>query len=306
MFRALGNIVKLAFALTLYSGFLTHLSKPLGTPDIFSGVYHPSPTTKSNAVPFQVSSILFIKWCYIVASIIPSEITSALPFTLYYKNYTTTSDCSKPLWGLLFPLEIRGMITTQYVHQARSRDSRNLVTPFMQVDNKSTRYYATLRTSELGPLFTRDYHPWKGVSLTGSEQESATIQIISDWQWPVFLINSRASLVIATWFLQTRHPLFRRYRAILPSSLGPVFLIRFSLFSQSTFPRSRYDYLKSFKIFFLLTQGIDQPFQAFLTLIHITALYFFMDLWKLDCQTRQLGLALSVKNFAIFTENVFK
>ena len=37
-------MVKPAFALALYGEFLTLLSRPLGTPDIFSGVYRPSLT----------------------------------------------------------------------------------------------------------------------------------------------------------------------------------------------------------------------------------------------------------------------
>lgn len=35
-----------AFALTLYGGFLTRLSRALGTPDIFSGVCRPSRTAR--------------------------------------------------------------------------------------------------------------------------------------------------------------------------------------------------------------------------------------------------------------------
>ena len=87
-------------------------------------------------------------------SIIPSEITSTLPSTLHIKNYTTTSDCGKPPWGLLFPLEFRGMFTAQRVHQASIWDSGNLVTPLVQAGNQPARYYATIRASELGPLFT--------------------------------------------------------------------------------------------------------------------------------------------------------
>ena len=36
--------IRLAFALALYDGFLTHLSQPLGTVDIISTVCHPSQT----------------------------------------------------------------------------------------------------------------------------------------------------------------------------------------------------------------------------------------------------------------------
>ena len=153
------------------------------------------------------------------------------------------------------------MFTKQWVHQVRSRDSRNLVTPFMQAGNKPARYYATLRASGLGPLFTRAYLPWTGVSLTGSEQESAPILKFSLLQGPKFLVNSRIPFVIETCFLQSRHPLSQSYRAILPNSLRSIISIRLSLLSQSTCPSSRYGYLESFSFFFLWVQGISQTFQ---------------------------------------------
>ena len=34
-----------------------------------------------------------------------------LPFTLNIKNHATAADCSKLLWGLLFPLEFGGLFT---------------------------------------------------------------------------------------------------------------------------------------------------------------------------------------------------
>lgn len=93
----------------------------------------------------------------------------------------------------------------------------------VQVGNKPTRYYATVRASELGPLFTSAYLPWKKVSRTGSEQESVAILTITGLQPPVFLINSRAPLVTATCPLQDRHPFYRRYRANLPNSLNAIY-----------------------------------------------------------------------------------
>ena len=87
-------------------------------------------------------------------SIIPGEITSALPSTLDIEKHTTTSDCGKPPWGLLFPMEFRGIFTAQRVHQASIRDSGNLVIPLVQAGIQPARYYATVRASELGPLFT--------------------------------------------------------------------------------------------------------------------------------------------------------
>ena len=59
-FRALRNMVKPAFALALYSEFLTRLSRPLGAPDIFSGAYRPSPTAHQMLFPFRLA-IQFLK-----------------------------------------------------------------------------------------------------------------------------------------------------------------------------------------------------------------------------------------------------
>jgi hypothetical protein len=84
-----------------------------------------------------------------------TKLLRRLPITLYIQNYITTSGCSKPPWGLLIPLEFRSIYTAKYVHWAQPRDSRNLVASLVQAANKTARYYATVRASELGPLFTR-------------------------------------------------------------------------------------------------------------------------------------------------------
>ena len=48
-------MVKPAFALALYGEFLTRLSRPLGTPDILSGVYRPSLT--AHLMVFQLEKV---------------------------------------------------------------------------------------------------------------------------------------------------------------------------------------------------------------------------------------------------------
>ena len=58
-------------------------------------------------------------------------------------KFTTTS-CSKVPQGLRFPLGVSGLCTGQYFQRAPTRDSDNLVKPFMQVAIQTTRYYATL------------------------------------------------------------------------------------------------------------------------------------------------------------------
>ena len=147
--------VKHAFGLVLYGEFLTLLSIPLDTPDIFSGVYRPSPTTHLKLSSFELEICFFKDGVPLTSPQFLTKLLRRLPSTLDIKNHTTTSDCSKPLWGLLFPSDIRGIFTSQWVHWAQIRDSRNLVTSLVQAGNKPARYYATVRASELGPLFTR-------------------------------------------------------------------------------------------------------------------------------------------------------
>jgi hypothetical protein len=58
--------VRQAFALALYTGFLTRLSLPLGAIDIFSTACHPSQTVHQQRSSFRLSGEKFKKWCYIV------------------------------------------------------------------------------------------------------------------------------------------------------------------------------------------------------------------------------------------------
>ena len=67
-----------------------------------------------------------------------------------YHKFTTTS-CSKGPQGLRFPLGVSGLFTGQYFQKSLVRDSDNFVKPFMQVAIQTTRYYATLRASEIRP-----------------------------------------------------------------------------------------------------------------------------------------------------------
>ena len=49
--------------------------------------------------------------------------------------------------GSSFPLKHPSPFPWKLVHQPASRDSRNLVDPFMRVNNQSTRHLAALRES---------------------------------------------------------------------------------------------------------------------------------------------------------------
>src|SRR3989344_638963 len=55
---------------------------------------------------------------------------------------TTTTSCSKVPQGLRFPLEVRGIFTTQYFQKVLARDSDHHVKPFMHVTIQMTRHYA--------------------------------------------------------------------------------------------------------------------------------------------------------------------
>jgi hypothetical protein len=77
------NIVKPAFALVLYGEFLTRLSRPLDTPDIFSGVYRPSPTAHLIVSPFGISRKFPKGWCYTFAY----STTGIVPTSGYQLRY---------------------------------------------------------------------------------------------------------------------------------------------------------------------------------------------------------------------------
>ena len=65
-FHFVKNPIRLAFTLAFYTRFLTELSQPLGTVDIFSTVCHPSQTVQlPMSFSKEVSNVNFEKWCYI-------------------------------------------------------------------------------------------------------------------------------------------------------------------------------------------------------------------------------------------------
>src|SRR5687768_17517533 len=55
--------------------------------------------------------------------------------------------------------------------------------------------------------------------------------MLSHLRWPVFLLNSRSSLVTATSSFLSWHPLSRSYGANLPSSLAVIHSLRLGLLS---------------------------------------------------------------------------
>ena len=111
-FRTMGNPVRPAFALTLYGGSLSHLSRPLGALDIFSSACRPSQTAH---LPVSSYKLETQSQEYGVSLTAPPELASwllSLPYTLHTHDQASTTDCSKALRGLRFPLEVSGMCTT--------------------------------------------------------------------------------------------------------------------------------------------------------------------------------------------------
>ena len=68
-------------------------------------------------------------------------VSMLLPILCILTKFTTTS-CSKVPQGLRFPLDVRGLFATRCVQKVPTRDSDNLVKPFMHVAIQTTRHYA--------------------------------------------------------------------------------------------------------------------------------------------------------------------
>ena len=159
------NTVRLTFALALYIGFLTRLSQPLGPADIFSAGCRPSQTTHfTMSFLTKVSNVNFEGWCFIFR-LFPNlrpklndyHLLCTTKLTLQHKTVVKFHGVYASRWRSL------AFAPVQCVQGVHVRDSRDLVTPFMQVVNKTTRHFATLRELQLFPPFTSSQLPWKGV-----------------------------------------------------------------------------------------------------------------------------------------------
>ena len=153
--HAFKGAVSPAFSLALYDGFLTHLSRALGTSDIFSEVCRPSQTAHLPLSPQErVRDIAVDGRCFMAASLDPRESNSLLPPTLCIHDPISTAGCSKAPRGLLAPPGVPGLCTRLRVHQVPGWDSEDLVNPFMHAGTYPARHLATLRESELLPAFS--------------------------------------------------------------------------------------------------------------------------------------------------------
>ena len=94
--------VKPAFALALYGGFLTPLSRPLGALDIFSRAWRPTQTAHLSLSPFGLV-VRHRKGGVPLAPPRPlARPLRRLPPTLHIPHRTTTTGCSKAPRGLCF------------------------------------------------------------------------------------------------------------------------------------------------------------------------------------------------------------
>jgi len=112
-------------------------------------------------------------------------------------------------------------------HWAHSRDSREVVMPFMQDGTYPPRNFATLGPLWLQPPFTLDSFQCLhiSISLKSTGQASNPILHFSILQSSVFLLNSRFSYFYDTVIIKYRSSFFRSYRVNLQSSLTMVISI---------------------------------------------------------------------------------
>ena len=139
-----GNPIRPAFAFPLSTGFLTRLSQPLGPTDTFSAGCHPSQTVHlllSSFLSEQRRSRRVVFHCCLAFS------CDWLNYHLHYTTGPTSQQQATVKFHGVFTSHWRSLASTpgRSVQRVPSGDSGNLVTPLVQVDIQSTRYYATLR-----------------------------------------------------------------------------------------------------------------------------------------------------------------
>ena len=116
--HSISHPVRLAFALALCGGLLTHLSQPLGPADILSAGCHPSQTVHLLLSPLlgeqrKSRRVVFHRRLAFLA-------IGKLPPTLHNKTHAATTSYSKVSRGLRFPLEITGLCTSKECSEVSS------------------------------------------------------------------------------------------------------------------------------------------------------------------------------------------
>ena len=130
------------------------MSLTLGPIDIFSTGRRPSQTARLLLSSTKIrenfcctcvlkSKQFYQKWVVLQDRSTPTEmnVSTLLPMLCIPDKITTTS-CSKVPQGLHFPMDVRGIFATQYFQKFSTRDSSDLVKPFMHVAIHTTRHYA--------------------------------------------------------------------------------------------------------------------------------------------------------------------
>ena len=136
--------VRLAFALALYSGFLTRLSQPLGTVDIFSTVCHPSQTAHKLLSLFRGEQCRSQQVVFHRRRLSFDWLSSHL---LYIMGPAPQQHAAVKFHGV-FASHWKSLAFAPEgsIRRILGRDSGDLVTPLMQVVNQTTRYYARFVT----------------------------------------------------------------------------------------------------------------------------------------------------------------
>lgn len=222
--------VRPAFALALYGGALTRLSRPLGARVIFSRACRPSRTAHlalSSRLPGSKASRS--RWVVFHCRLHRARRHG---ITGSHLRYAPRPGCQRQaavkLHGDLSPCGgLPAYAPAPCLHGAPGQDSGDLVDPFMRAGTYPARHLATLRESELLPAFSGASPGWTPVSRTASGQDSAPVQTLSGLRGPMFLLNSQAPLGTAACGPRgvpqdRRHPFSRSYGANLPSSLAWV------------------------------------------------------------------------------------
>lgn len=128
----------------------------------------------------------------------------------------------------VFPSNHKYFASSQRIqfHRNNTRDSREVVKPFMHVKTYLTRDFATLGPLQLQPPFTDTcikkqtniYSPFN-IRTYSTGQVSDPIHHFTISQSPVFLINSRFPLFL---YPPKRYSFSRSYRVNLPSSFNII------------------------------------------------------------------------------------
>ena len=194
--------VKPAFALALYGGALTRLSRPLGARVTFSRACRPSQTAHLTLSPRDLpgGKASGLRWV-VFHWRLPRPRRGG--FTGSHLRYAPQPggqrQAAVKLHGVLSPCGgLPACAPAPCIHGAPGQDSGDLVDPFMRAGTHPARHLATLRESELLPAFSGASPGCTPVSRTASGQDSAPVHTLSGLRGPMFLLNSQAPLGTAT------------------------------------------------------------------------------------------------------------